>query len=94
MPAQRKGSAKRFFPYHNVLILHKSKNQTVKDQFNTVSISVKFLLTCWKRRRVPWAASPDFSIFLPPGLSRGTTWHCDAVLDKADDSWTQFIFYR
>jgi transposase len=40
---------------------------------------------------MPWAASPDFSFFLPPGLSRGTTWHCDAVLDKADDSWTQFI---
>ncbi len=40
---------------------------------------------------MPWAASPDFSIFLPPGLSRGTTWHFDAVLDKADDSWTQFI---
>ena len=40
---------------------------------------------------MPWAASPDFSVFLPPGLSRGTTWHFDAVLDKADDSWTKFI---
>jgi len=40
---------------------------------------------------MPWAASPDFSIFLPPGLSRGTTWHFDAVLDKADDSWTKFL---
>ena len=40
---------------------------------------------------MPWAVSPDFSVFLPPGLSRGTTWHCDAVLDKADDSWTKFI---
>lgn len=40
---------------------------------------------------MPWAASPDFSVFLPPGLSRGTTWHCDAVLDKADDSWTNYI---
>jgi hypothetical protein len=40
---------------------------------------------------VPWASSPDFSIFLPPGLSRGTTWHFDAVLDKADDSWTKFL---
>jgi len=32
MPSQQNGSAKRFLPYHNVLILHKSKNQTVKDQ--------------------------------------------------------------
>ena len=40
---------------------------------------------------MPWAASPDFRVFLPPGLSRGTTWHFDAVLDKADDSWTKFI---
>ncbi len=41
---------------------------------------------------MPWAASPDFSVFLPPGLSRGTTWHADAVLDKADDSWTKKYF--
>jgi transposase len=41
---------------------------------------------------VPWATSPDFSIFLPPGLSRGTTWRTDAVLDKADDSWFITIF--
>jgi hypothetical protein len=34
MDGQRIGSAKKIFPYHNALILHKSKKQTVKDQFN------------------------------------------------------------
>ena len=33
MDGQRTGSAKKYLPYHNVLILHKSKKQTVKDQF-------------------------------------------------------------
>jgi len=32
MPKQQNGSAKRFLAYHNVLILHKSEKQTVKDQ--------------------------------------------------------------
>ena len=33
MTTQRTGSAKKNSPYHNALILHKSKNLTVKDQF-------------------------------------------------------------
>ena len=32
MDGQRTGSAKKNLPYHNTLILHKSKNLTVKDQ--------------------------------------------------------------
>ena len=32
MGAQRTGSAKKNLPYHNTLILQKSKNLTVKDQ--------------------------------------------------------------
>jgi hypothetical protein len=32
MGRQRTGSAKKKLPYHNTLILHKSKNLTVKDQ--------------------------------------------------------------
>ena len=35
MGAQRTGSAKKNLPYHNTLILQKSKNLTVKDQLNT-----------------------------------------------------------
>jgi sulfur relay (sulfurtransferase) complex TusBCD TusD component (DsrE family) len=35
MDGQRIGSAKKIFLYHNALILHKSKKQTVKDQFNS-----------------------------------------------------------
>ena len=34
MDGQRIGSAKKYLPYHNALILHKSKNLTVKDQSN------------------------------------------------------------
>jgi hypothetical protein len=32
MGEQLIGSAKKNLPYHNALILHKSKKQTVKDQ--------------------------------------------------------------
>jgi len=32
MAAQRSGSAKKILPYHNILILQKSKNLAVKDQ--------------------------------------------------------------
>jgi len=32
MTTKRTGSAKKNLPYHNALILHKSKNLTVKDQ--------------------------------------------------------------
>ena len=32
MVGQQTGSAKKLFPYYNVLILLNSKNQTVKDQ--------------------------------------------------------------
>jgi len=32
MAKQRNGSAKKNLPYHNALILQKSKNLTVKDQ--------------------------------------------------------------
>jgi hypothetical protein len=32
MGGQLIGSAKKNLPYHNTLILHKSKKQTVKDQ--------------------------------------------------------------
>ena len=46
MDGQRTGSAKKYLPYHNVLILHKSKKQTVKDQLNIYKI--KFLLNMWK----------------------------------------------
>jgi transposase len=35
--------------------------------------------------------SPSFSVFLPPGLSRGKTWCFDTVCYKADDSW--YFFY-
>jgi hypothetical protein len=38
MPKQQNGSAKRFLPYHNILILHKSKNYTVKDQLNFLKL--------------------------------------------------------
>jgi len=34
MTTKRTGSAKKNLPYHNALILHKSKNLTVKDQFD------------------------------------------------------------
>ena len=34
MAKQRNGSAKKNLPYHNALILQKSKNLTVKDQSN------------------------------------------------------------
>ena len=33
MSSQQNGSAKRFLPYHNNLILRNNKNQTVKDQY-------------------------------------------------------------
>jgi hypothetical protein len=34
MGGQRTGSAKKILPYHNALILQKSKKQTVKNQLN------------------------------------------------------------
>jgi len=34
MTTKRTGSAKKNLPYHNALILHKSKNLTVKDQLD------------------------------------------------------------
>jgi len=37
MGAQRTGSAKKNLPYHNILILQKSKNLTVKDQLKAIS---------------------------------------------------------
>jgi len=37
MAEQRFGSAKKNFPYHNALILHKNKKQTVKDQSKTMT---------------------------------------------------------
>jgi len=37
MAKQRNGSAKKNLPYHNALILQKSKNLTVKDQSKGVS---------------------------------------------------------
>ena len=33
MDGQRIGSAKKNMPYNNILILHKSEKQTVKDQY-------------------------------------------------------------
>jgi hypothetical protein len=56
-----------------------------------VTLSKFIIVTKKLRRFYPWVTSPYVSFFLPPGLSRGTTWHADAVLDKADDSWTKFI---
>lgn len=35
MARKRIGSAKKNLYYHNALILHKSKKQTVKDQLST-----------------------------------------------------------
>ena len=34
MSGQEIGSAKKNWPYHNALNLHKSKKQTVKDQYD------------------------------------------------------------
>jgi hypothetical protein len=45
MDGQRIGSAKKIFLYHNALILHKSKKQTVKDQLNTALHEINPLLT-------------------------------------------------
>jgi len=45
MAKQRNGSAKKNLPYHNALILQKSKNLTVKDQlrlFKGVITGVQF----------------------------------------------------
>jgi len=42
MGGQRIGSAKKNLPYHNILILHKSKKQTVKDQFELGYIFSRF----------------------------------------------------
>jgi|GEM_PF-5970008 len=36
MGGQLIGSAKKKLTYHNTLILHKSKKQTVKDQFSAI----------------------------------------------------------
>jgi hypothetical protein len=36
MHAQQNGSAKKYLLYHNILILNKFKNQTVKDQFEFI----------------------------------------------------------
>lgn len=41
MDGQRTGSAKKYLPYHNTLILHKSKNLTVKDQLNKIGASLR-----------------------------------------------------
>jgi len=38
MAEQRFGSAKKNFPYHNALILHKNKKQTVKDQLKYIAL--------------------------------------------------------
>jgi len=38
MAKQRNGSAKKNLPYHNALILQKSKNLTVKDQFDSKAV--------------------------------------------------------
>jgi hypothetical protein len=45
---------------------------------NGYLFSVK-LSSCRKRRIASWASSPSQSFFLPPGLSRGTTWCNDTV---------------
>jgi len=47
MPKQQNGSAKRFLAYHNVLILHKSEKQTVKDQFGSLNIEIWDLFVIW-----------------------------------------------
>ncbi len=40
MDGQQTGSAKKFLSYHNSLILHKSKNLTVKDQIETCDAGI------------------------------------------------------
>ena len=45
MDGQRTGSAKKYLPYHNVLILHKSKKQTVKDPPNKRTARASSLIT-------------------------------------------------
>jgi len=40
MTTKRTGSAKKNLPYHNALILHKSKNLTVKDQLGVHIIDI------------------------------------------------------
>jgi hypothetical protein len=41
MHAQQNGSAKKYLLYHNILILNKFKNQTVKDQlYNKIGIEL------------------------------------------------------
>ena len=67
MGAQRTGSAKKNLPYHNTLILQKSKNLTVKDQLwlhrpfpDATKIRGIFLSSTFRKRarlrlnRVPW----------------------------------------
>ncbi|MBC8433907.1 MAG: hypothetical protein H8D96_18500 [Desulfobacterales bacterium] len=45
MATQRAGSAKKILLYHNALILHKSKNLTVKDQQRVIIIKFQFVET-------------------------------------------------
>jgi len=47
MDGQRIGSAKKIFPYHNALNLHKSKKQTVKDQFGISNFGYWNLFEIW-----------------------------------------------
>ena len=42
MAGQRIGSAKKNLSYHNELILHKSKKQTVKDQSNYLQDTMNY----------------------------------------------------